>query len=154
MFFAGGVMEIRVIRKESDFGSILTKTVFSRFIHDNLDKFCDPVEDIEKSIAYAFSDESGKGGFLLAAFEGDDLVGGLVMNHTGHEGYIPENILVYIATRADMRGKGIGKAVMEKAIAEAQGDIALHVEYDNPAKRLYERLGFSSKYAEMRYKKN
>jgi ribosomal protein S18 acetylase RimI-like enzyme len=33
------------------------------------------------------------------------------------------------------------------------GDIALHVEYDNPAKNLYERAGFTSKYIEMRYNK-
>jgi hypothetical protein len=27
------------------------------------------------------------------------------------------------------------------------------VEYDNPAKRLYERVGMKTKYAEMRYEK-
>ncbi|MDK2978441.1 MAG: hypothetical protein PWP52_1155, partial [Bacteroidales bacterium] len=32
-------------------------------------------------------------------------------------------------------------------------DVKLHVEYDNPAKRLYERLGMTTKYAEMRLKK-
>jgi GNAT superfamily N-acetyltransferase len=28
--------------------------------------------------------------------------------------YIPENILVYIATHKELRGKGIGKAMMKK----------------------------------------
>lgn len=68
-------------------------------------------------------------------------------------GYIPDNILVYIAVHEKTRGKGVGKALMEKAITLAEGDIALHVEPDNPAKRLYERLGFSNKYLEMRLKK-
>jgi ribosomal protein S18 acetylase RimI-like enzyme len=53
-----------------------------------------------------------------------------------------------------MRGRGIGANIIQAAIKHAGGDVALHVEYDNPAKRLYERLGFGSKYAEMRYIKD
>jgi ribosomal protein S18 acetylase RimI-like enzyme len=68
------------------------------------------------------------------------------------EGYIPENILVYIAVDGSQRGKGIGKTLMQKAISLAQGDIALHVEPDNPARHLYEKLGFTNKYLEMRLK--
>ena len=44
----------------------------------------------------------------------------------------------------------IGKQLMEKAISIAEGNIALHVEPDNPAKKLYEKLGFTNKYLEMR----
>ena len=40
---------------------------------------------------------------------------------------------------------------MEKAIELTDGDIALHVEADNPAKFLYENVGFNNKYLEMRY---
>ena len=65
----------------------------------------------------------------------------------------PENILVYIAVHSDQRGKGVGKELMKKAINTAKGDIALHVEPENPAKFLYEKLGFTNKYLEMRLKK-
>ena len=67
-------------------------------------------------------------------------------------GYIPEHILVYITTHKDYRGQGIGTKFMEKIIDECSGDIALHVEYDNPANFLYKKVGFNSKYKEMRYK--
>ena len=67
--------------------------------------------------------------------------------------YIPENILVYIAIHHKHRGKGIGKQLVKQAIETAEGNIALHVEPDNPAKHLYEKLGFSSKYLEMRFNK-
>jgi [ribosomal protein S18]-alanine N-acetyltransferase len=147
-------MKVLAVRNENEFVNGLTKKDFAQFLHESLDRFTDPVDDIIKSIDYAFSTEGGKGGFLLTAYNDEgELVSGLVMNQTGHEGYIPENILVYIATKPDQRGKGIGKLVMEKAIEVAGTDIALHVEYDNPAKRLYERIGFKSKYAEMRFKK-
>jgi ribosomal protein S18 acetylase RimI-like enzyme len=69
-------------------------------------------------------------------------------------GYIPENILVYIATHRDKRGQGLGKKLMSKAIEISQGDIALHVEADNPARFLYEKLGFTNPYLEMRLKKS
>jgi ribosomal protein S18 acetylase RimI-like enzyme len=68
-------------------------------------------------------------------------------------GYIPENILVYIAIHNNYRGKGFGKTLMQKAINHCEGDIALHVEANNPAKFLYEKLGFTNPYLEMRLKK-
>ncbi|MDP5096315.1 MAG: GNAT family N-acetyltransferase, partial [Flavobacterium sp.] len=51
------------------------------------------------------------------------------------------------------RGKGYGKQLMQKAIASVEGNIALHVEPNNPAKLLYEKLGFTNKYLEMRLTK-
>ena len=75
------------------------------------------------------------------------------MNETGMEGFIPENILVYIAVDAKFRGKGIGGEMIKEAISRSKGDGKLIVEYANPAKRLYERVGITTKYAEMRYHK-
>jgi ribosomal protein S18 acetylase RimI-like enzyme len=70
------------------------------------------------------------------------------------KGYIPENILVYIAVDKDQRGRGVGKKLMNAAIDQAEGNIALHVEPENPAKFLYEKLGFTNKYLEMRLDKS
>jgi ribosomal protein S18 acetylase RimI-like enzyme len=39
---------------------------------------------------------------------------------------------------------------MNKAIELTEGDIALHVEKDNPARFLYEKVGFTNPYLEMR----
>lgn len=121
------------------------------FLHDNLDQFRDTKTAIRKAIDYALSDESGKGGFIVTAKEEKELVGVLVMNSTGMSEYIPENLLVYIAVRKDQRGKGIGGEIIKAAMEKTKSPIALHVEYDNPAKKLYERLGFTTKYAEMRF---
>jgi len=69
------------------------------------------------------------------------------------EEFIRENILVYLAVHSAIRNRGIGSELLEKALEIVKGDIALHVEYDNPARHLYERYGFTSKYAEMRWQK-
>lgn len=146
------MLTIEQINSATDFKSLSRKDLIE-FLFKHLDRFGDSKEAIGKSIDYAFSGQEGKGGFILTGYLNNELVGAVVMNRTGMDGYIPENILVYIAVDAAKRGNGIGKQLMEAAIDRSQGDIALHVEYDNPAKRLYERIGFGSKYAEMRFYK-
>jgi len=146
------MLDIQLIQKENDFQKTDRKE-FVQFLHKHLGKFGDPVPYIQKCLEYAFSDKKSEGGFALAAYQGKFLVGGLIINKTGMSGYIPENILVYIAVDATFRGQGIGSQIINKAFDLTEGDIKLHVEYDNPAKRLYERLGFINKYAEMRYQK-
>jgi GNAT superfamily N-acetyltransferase len=123
------------------------------FLHEHLQEYGDPKDHIRAAIRYACSLHKGEGGFVLLAREGSQLLGVTVVNQTGMSGYIPENILVYIAVRSEARGKGVGKGLMERALSMAKGNVALHVEPNNPAKHLYEKLGFTNKYLEMRYEK-
>ncbi len=144
------MLEIKLIKSDSDFNEI-TRETFIDFLFNHLDQFGDPKEDISRCLDYAFSNDKSEGGFALAAFYEGKLAGTLIMNKTGMSGYIPEYILVYIAVDASYRGKGFGRQIVEESFKHADGNVKLHVEYDNPAKRLYERIGFTSKYAEMRY---
>lgn len=123
------------------------------FLFENLQEYGDPKSDIEKCIAYALKETISFGGFVLVSFLENEISGVVVVNQTGMKDYIPENILVYIATHKNHRGKGIGKLLMQQTIELAEGSIALHVEPDNPAVFLYKKVGFSSKYIEMRLKK-
>jgi ribosomal protein S18 acetylase RimI-like enzyme len=75
------------------------------------------------------------------------------MLRTGMSGFVPENILLWVAVDPSVRGKGVGSQIIRRSFELADGDVKLHVEYDNPAKHLYERLGMTTKYAEMRYTK-
>jgi GNAT superfamily N-acetyltransferase len=144
------MLTIKRINKEEEFGSI-SRDEFIDFLFKHLDDFGDPKEDINKCLNYAFSDYEAEGGYALAAFYENQLIGTVIMNKTGMGGYIPDWILVYIAVDASFRGKGFGKQIIEEVYKQCDGDIKLHVEYHNPAKRLYERMGFETKYAEMRY---
>ena len=123
------------------------------FLFINLQEYGDPKSDIEKAVNYALKETISFGGFILVSYLENEISGVVVVNQTGMKDYIPENILVYIATHINHRGKGIGKMLMQKTIDIAEGSIALHVEPDNPARFLYEKVGFNSKYIEMRYKK-
>src|SRR5699024_293298 len=125
------------------------------FLFTQLGKYGDPQEEIAACLRYALKEsEKSNGGFALALRnDNDEILGVTIINETGMTGYIPENILVYIAVHENTRGQGVGKKIMQKALSIAKGAVALHVEPDNPAKFLYEKLGFTNKYLEMRYKR-
>ncbi len=129
------------------------KQRIGKFLFEHLEEYGDPMEDILKCLDYATSYFKHEGGFVVLAEENNEIIGTVVVNHTGMSGYIPENILVYIAVHNEHRGRGLGKQLMKRAIEFATGSIALHVEPDNPAKFLYEKLGFTNKYLEMRLTK-
>lgn len=133
---------------------VVAKTALIDFLHTHLNRFRDSKSAIEKALDYVFSEDIGRGGYILLALDDELLVGAVVMTYTGMSEFIPEYYLVYIAVDASRRGQGIGGKLLEKTFAVADGDIALHVEPDNPAMHLYERLGFTTKYAEMRWKKS
>lgn len=145
--------------KEKVFNPVETTTTKEKselvdFLYDHLDEYGDTKENIAKAIEYALNPYPMAGGFIIETRENEQIVGAVVMNKTGMAGYIPENILVYIAVHRDHRGKGIGKILMDKAMNMAKGDIALHVEEDNPANFLYKKVGFVNPYLEMRFYKN
>ncbi len=148
------MLKIEVIRKEEDFDQLsISRDDYVDFLYKHLDRFRDEKSAINKCLDFAFEKHGGLGGYMLAGINDGKLVGALVMNKTGMSEFIPENILVYVAVHESMRGKGFGREIIKKALDMAKGKVKLHVEYDNPAKRLYERVGFESKYAEMRYDK-
>lgn len=123
------------------------------FLFNHLENYGDKKECIQKAVGYSLQEFQSDGGFTMVLKSGDEMLGAAVVNRTGMGGYIPENILVYIATHRNCRGKGLGSVIMKKIIENTEGDIALHVEAANPAKKLYEKFGFTNPYLEMRLKK-
>lgn len=144
-------MQFKVINPETGADTVYTPQIISQFLFTHLEQYGDKIEDILKCIDYAMNPE--KGGNIIVGIENEIIVGVVILNNTGMKDFIPENILVYIAVDNSQRGKGFGKKLMQKAIDTAVGNIALHVEPDNPAKILYEKLGFTNKYLEMRLTK-
>lgn len=141
------------ISTNDDGMSPFSRQEIAEFLHEHLDEYGDTKSAILKCIGYAYGDNPGQDGFILIAHDEDEILGAVIINQTNMTEYIPENILVYIAVHKKTRGQGVGKELMKQTIEATTGDIALHVEPDNPAKFLYEKVGFTNKYLEMRLKK-
>jgi len=124
-----------------------------KFFHETMQPYEDSIEDVNRGLDYAFSDDPGRGGFLMLAQLDGKLAGAVLMLATGMQGYIPENLLLFVSIDPNLRGQGIGGKLIQHCHDICEGDVALHVDFDNPAKRLYERLGYVHKYAEMRLKR-
>lgn len=144
-------MEFKIINPATGENSTYTYQIIAQFLYTHLEQYGDKIEDILKCIDYAMNPT--KGGNIIVGLDNEKIVGVVILNNTGMKDFIPENILVYIAVDNSQRGKGFGKKLMQKAIDTAEGNIALHVEPNNPAKGLYESLGFTNKYLEMRLTK-
>ncbi len=129
----------------------LSRDELGRFLHESLKPYEDPLPVVLDGIDYALGDDPCKVGFVLLGHEAEHLKGAVVVLRTGMRGYVPENLLLFIAVEPESRGMGIGGALIARVLEECDGQVKLHVEHDNPARRLYERSGFKSKYLEMRW---
>ncbi len=145
------MISIETINSVTELEKIATPDDFAEKLHEMLIPFEDTIPDILSGINYAMDRSGNRGGFILAAMEENEIAGILVMLKTNMSGYVPENLLLYIAVDSNRRGRGTGTKLLKKALKLCNGDVKLHVEYDNPAKHLYQRMGFKSKYADMRY---
>ena len=146
-------LAIHELHKLDDFPSWTSIDDFAFFMYESLKPYEDPIELVKRGTMDALQPKNREPSFVLLAEINKKIVGGLIMLRTGMKGYIPENFLLMVAVSPSTRGMGIGAQIIKKAFELADGDVKLHVEYDNPAKRLYERLGMTTKYAEMRLSK-
>ncbi len=143
------IREVRQVCGLPDWASL---SILCRFLHETMRPYEDTEADVRRGILDALEPSSPLRNFVLIAGDGE-LAGALVMLGTRMQGYIPPNLLLFVAVDPSLRGQGIGGALVRRAQSLCHGPIKLHVEYENPAKRLYERLGFTTKYAEMRWGK-
>lgn len=141
-----GKVELDVSRVEKDELPI-PYSEFVTLLHTWLIEYTDPKFEINEALEKAFKD-----GHVLCAYQNGDLVGITVMIRTGFEEFFPKFHLGYIATKRDIKGRGIGTQLLQKAVEVTGGHLSLHVDTKNKnAVKLYEKMGFKSKYYRMIY---
>lgn len=146
-------MHFDIIQSDAENPTSFGREDITNFLYEHLDEYGDAKKHILNCISYAYGDKECQDGFILVAHKNKKIMGVIIINHTNMGGYIPEHILVYIAVHKEARGEGVGGQLMERIVEVTEGDIALHVEPDNPAIHLYEKYGFTNDYLEMRLKK-
>ncbi len=108
-------------------------------------------QSIQEAVEYAVKLKPSFGGFILTAEKDRQIVGAIIANRTGMESYNPKNIFVFVSLHEDFQDEALIEALMQRAIRHADGDVAMHVEPDNPALKLYQKLGFQAQYLELRF---
>ncbi|MBJ6368310.1 GNAT family N-acetyltransferase [Snuella sedimenti] len=130
--------------------SIIEINRLTNFLHEHSGEFRDSKRAIKKSLQYAIKDIAGLGGYVFTIENQSEILGAVVVNKTGMDEYIPENILVYIAVNKAYRGYGIAKTLIDYTLKYCKGDITLYINKNNPVVGLFEEKGFKKRNIEMR----
>jgi threonine synthase len=123
---------------------------YKKFL-ENLDSwlldFSDPLEEMKEAVENAFEK-----GFVIGAFDRKTIVGVAILSKMQFDFFFPTYHLSYIATKKDVKGRGIATQLLKKAIEVSKGELTLHVEINNKrAIKLYEKMGLRKKYYRMQY---
>lgn len=130
--------------------SFLDINRLTNFLHDNSGAFRDGKSAIKKALLYAIKEIPGLGGYVFVMEQQKEVLGTLVINKTGMNEYIPENILVYLVVHTDYNESSIREKLINYAIAYCKGDIALYINKESPQLEWFEKKGFKAKNIEMR----
>ncbi|WNH09819.1 GNAT family N-acetyltransferase [Thalassobellus suaedae] len=130
--------------------SIIDINRITNFIYKHSGEFGDSKTAIRKSIMYAAKELPGLGGYVFVMEDGNEIIGAVVVNRTGMNEYLSENIMVYVVVKESYRKKGIAKEIIEHTIKYCKGEIAVHININNPVVKLFEKQGFKSRNIEMR----
>ena len=110
-------------------------------------QFSDPAHEMREAVDIAFDE-----GTVLAAYDGQRMLGLTILTRTRFQDFFPSLHLSYIAVDGNVKGLGIATQLIQRAIEISGGHLSLHVEVDNPrAIRLYKKMGFKAKYFRMIY---
>ena len=141
-----GKVDLNIRMLEKDDLSISYRKFLMK-LDDWLIEFSDPLEEMEEAVENAFNH-----GFVLGAFFQGMLAGIAIVSRTRFDTFFPQYHLSYIATKKDIKGRGIATELLQQVIDRTKGDLSLHVETENErAIKLYEKMGLRKKYYRMMY---
>ena len=136
-----------------DRASTLRINMIVNFIFANQVGSEDTKINIYRSVEYALSPYKYQGGFVLLAEKNKSILGSVVINRTNMEGYVPKNLMVYLAADPNSAIPDFEKTLLSKVIQLTSSEVACHITVDNPAMKIFEDVGFKKNLFEMRLKR-
>lgn len=137
-------LDIRLLEKDD---LTISYPEFLERLDDWLLEFSDPLAEMKEAVENAFNQ-----GYVLGAFDHKTLVGIAILSRPGFDTFFPKYHLSYIATKKNVKGRGIATQLLQQAIETSRGNLSLHVETNNKkAIKLYEKMGLRKKYYRMLY---
>ena len=79
-------------------------------------------------VDYALKEISSFGGFVVTEEAGNEILGAMVVNNTGMEGYMPNNLIVASAFLPSRGKQGSKKRILQKIMHVTRGDTTLLVK--------------------------
>ena len=114
-------------------------------VQEFMGEFCDPVKQCREAV-----EKSSETGIVLEALQDNQRVGIVVLIQMPFDEFQPRYHLAYIATKASVRGQGVGKKLLEKVVSVTDGDVSLHVGAGNQhAIDFYRRMHWKTVYLRM-----
>lgn len=95
-------------------------------------------------IEYALKEVSSFGGFVVTEETDSELLGVMVVNNTGMEGYMPNNLIVASAFLPNMGKEGSRKRILQKIMHITRGDATLLVKNTHQQETTSNNLGLKT----------
>lgn len=130
--------------------SFMDMNRITNFLYEHSGEYRDSKSAINKSLLYAMKEIPGLGGYVFILEQQKEVLGVLVINKTGMNEYIPENILVYQVVNKNYAESAIRDKLINYAITYCKGDIALYINIESPDLGWFENKGFKFRNIEMR----
>ncbi len=130
----------------------LEKARIVRFIRENAGHDRYTAEEITEAVECAVKERPSFGGFILTAIRDGEMLGVVVVSHTGTENVMPRHRLTLLAIDQRYRQNGVAHGLIEKAVEQSGGDLALQLPAEDEQAGFFEKMGFQKRFVEMRFK--
>jgi len=120
------------------------KAALIKFVCDYQEGTCLNKSTITHLVDYALKEISSFGGFLVTEETEEEVLGIMIVNNTGMEGYMPNNLIVASAFLPNIGKEGSKKRILQKIMYVTRGDTALFIKNTYQQKSYLANLGIKT----------